>query len=160
MAEDKVILTRTGYERLQAELEQLSTEGREGLASQLAELRDDTAVEDEAILHDLLASQDKLEERIATIQRVLAAADIVDEDPDPQTASPGDRVIVWDFAEQDEIAFDLLGSAEVAFGRQGVSIESPVGKALLNRKIGDVVEVMVPDGKVKYAIRRFERIPE
>lgn len=67
---------------------------------------------------------------------------------------------VWDFGERKTFKFDLIGGEEAINGRDGVTIDSPVGKALLGHRIGDVIDVEVPDGKVRYCIRKMEPIPQ
>jgi transcription elongation factor GreA len=163
MAEnERVVLTRAGYEKLQRELNYLETEGRSEATEQLLnDAGTNTNVAEEETFRDAADQISMLEARITQLKHILADAEIVDEDPDPNTASPGDRVIVWDHQEKVELTFDLLGGAEIAMGRrQGVSVDSPVGRALLDRRIGETIEVETPDGKAKYTIRRFEEIVE
>ncbi len=161
MAEDRIILTKAGYEMLQRELEDLLGTASEEMAEQMREVHDDTEFGEEATYHDIMAAKERLDSRIARLRRILQLAEVIgDEDPDPLRVDPGERVTVWDFSENEEVVFDLLGSEEVAHGGlgRGISIESPVGRALLGRRVGDVVEVEVPDGKAKYAIRRIDRL--
>jgi transcription elongation factor GreA len=159
MANERFVLTRAGYGVLQRELEDLLRKNTEEMAEQLADVHDDTEFGEEATFFDVVMEKELLDQRIAHLRAVLARAEIVDEDPDPTRVDPGDRITAWDFAEKQEVSFDLLGSAEVTYGREGISTESPVGRALMGRKVGDVIEVDVPDGKARYAIRRIERIP-
>jgi transcription elongation factor GreA len=158
---EPIVLTRAGYEKLARELNYLLHEGREEAAEQLNDAGSDTDIAEEETFREAANNKSMLEARITQLKHTLANAEIVDEDPDPTSASPGDRVIVWDHQEKAEVTFDLLGGAEIAMGRRhGVSVDSPVGKALLNRHIGETVEVDIPDGKAKYTIRRFEKITE
>lgn len=159
MAEERFVLTKSGYTQLERELEDLLKRSAEDMAEQMADAHDDTDFGEEATFFDAVAAREQLDQRIAHLRRVLARAEIIGDDPDPTRVDPGDRVTVWDFAEQQEVTFDLLGSAEVTYGREGVSIQSPVGQALLGRSVGDVIEVDVPDGKVRYTVRKIERIP-
>jgi transcription elongation factor GreA len=157
MAAEHFILTPNGYEQLQRELEDLLAQSKE-VAEQMADVHDDTEFGEEATYHDVMANKERLDARIAHIRRVLQLAQVIgEEDPNPTRVDPGEHVTVWDFSEGEEVVFHLLGSEEVARGLPGISIESPVGRALLGRKVGDVVEVEVPDGKAKYAIRKIER---
>ena len=160
MANERFLLTRAGYELLERELEDLLRKSSEEMAEQLADVHDDTEFGEEATFFDVVMEKELLDQRIAHVRTVLARAEILDEDPDPTRVDPGDRITAWDFTEKQEVTFDLLGSPEVTFGREGISTESPVGLALLGRKVGDVIEVDVPDGKARYAIRKIERIPE
>jgi transcription elongation factor GreA len=157
---ERIVLTREGYEKLERELHYLETEGRLEAAEQLSDAGNDTDIAEEETFREAVNQKSMLEARISQLKRILADAEIVDEDPDPNSASPGDRVVVWDHQEKVEVTFDLLGGAEIAMGRRhGVSVDSPVGKALLDRRVGETVEVETPDGKAKYTIRRLEEIP-
>jgi transcription elongation factor GreA len=124
----------------------------------MADVHDDTEFGEESTYHDVMETKERLDQRIAHLRRVLQLAQIIsDEDPNPTRVDPGEQVTVWDFAEKAEVVFQILSSEEVASGLPGISFESPVGKALLGRRVGDVVEVEVPDGTAKYAIRKIER---
>lgn len=159
MAEERFVLTPNGYEQLKQELEELEARRRDE-TERLADTIDDVDPSTEmGAYFDARTMREQIDQRIIYIQRVLDRAEILGADPDPTRVDPGDRVMVWDMAAQEELQFDLLGSAEVVINDgEGVSIESPVGKALLGRRVGDVVEVEVPDGKTRYAIRNIERI--
>jgi transcription elongation factor GreA len=157
MASEQFLLTRAGYEQLQRELEDLLEQAKD-MAEQMADVHDDTEFGEEATYFDVMAAKERLDSRIAHTRRVLQSAQLIGEDdPDPTRVDPGEHVTVWDFKEHEEVTFQLLGSEEVARGLPGISIESPVGKALLGKRVGDVVEVIVPDGKARYAIRKIER---
>jgi len=160
MVEERFLLTQAGYDQLARELEILMNEESAKVAEQLADVHDDTEYGEEATFFDVVTTKERLDERINYLRRVLARAEIIGEDTDPLRVDPGERVTVWDFVEKQEIHFDLLGSPEIAQGRRGVSIESPVGRALIGKKVGDVIEVEIPDGKAHYAIRKIEPIPD
>lgn len=159
MAEEQFVLTPNGYEQLKQELAELEAR-RQDETERLADTIDDVDPSTEmAAYFDARTMQEQTDQRIIYIKRVLEQAEILGEDPDPTRVDPGDRVFVWDITAREELHFDLLGSAEVVVNDgKGVSIESPVGRALLGRSVGDVVEVEVPDGKTRYAIRNIERI--
>jgi transcription elongation factor GreA len=125
----------------------------------LNEIRNETDSEGEdPQLFNILSQKNYIDERLSNIKRILANAIVLDEDHDPDTANAGDRVVVLDIEEDEEITFDLLDSAEVVHSRRGISTKSPVGAALVGKKIGDTVTVKTPDGKVKFKILRFEDI--
>jgi transcription elongation factor GreA len=152
-------LTPTGYQNLEKELRKLENVELPDIAQRLAEVRSETDSEGEdPQLFNILSQKNYIDERIANIKRILANATVLDEDPDPDSANAGDRVVVMDLDEKEEIVFDLLDSAEVVHGRRGISTRSPVGRALLGKKVGDKVEVNTPDGKARFKILRFEEI--
>lgn len=159
MAERRFLLTRQGYHKLQRELNILTSVENSKVAEMLAEAREDDQGE-EAVFFDAMVSKERLDERVSHLQNVLARAEIIDADEDPDTITPGNRVTVYDTGEKEEFALDLLDSEEITHGRRGVSLDSPVGKALLGKQVGDRVKVEVPDGLVTYKVRSIEMIPD
>jgi transcription elongation factor GreA len=161
MQPERFTLTRDGYDALKRELEDL----QRGYDEDQAEFADVNYSPDpskeEAAYVDTKTTKERTEERIGHLQYVLERAEIVDGDPDPKRVDPGDRVTVYDMEARKTQWFDLLGSEEIMHGnREGISIESPVGKALLGHRVGDVIEVEVPDGKARYTIRKIEHLSQ
>ena len=159
MAEKRIRLTRPGYEKLRRELDILTSEENTKVAEMLAEAREDDQGE-EAVFFDAMISKERLDERVSHLQDVLARAEIIDADEDPSTVTPGNRVTVYDTAEKEELMMDLLDTEEITHGRRGVSLDSPVGRALLGKRVGDRVKVEVPDGTVIFKVRKIEMIPD
>ena len=159
MAERQILLTRSGYEKLQRELNILTSEENSKVAEMLADAREDDQGE-EAVFFDAMISKERLDERVAHLQNVLARAQVIDADEDPETITPGNRVTVYDTSEKEEFVMDLLDTEEITHGRRGVSLDSPVGRALLGKHVGDRVKVDVPDGVVTYKIRQIDMIPD
>lgn len=161
-------LTQAGYRALQTQLDELNDLRLRAIA-ELGDVDDDTGNlegEEAGAYYDAKTQVERLGERIGHIQFVLERAQVVGDDPDPTRVDPGERVTVWDFIEQRERTFDLVSSpeAELTYNRdfenRKVSMASPVGQALLGKQVGDVIEVEVPDGKTRYAIRRIEHLSE
>jgi transcription elongation factor GreA len=159
MTTDTFALTLTGYERLKAELDALLAEQRE-LVDEMEDLyRDvDRNNDEEAADFDVRTRKEYVDQRVGHLQYVLERASVMDEDPDPQRINAGDRIIVWDVEAREELTFNLVTGEESAVIGDAVTLDSPVGKALLGHMTGDTVEVSVPDGWVRYAIRRVERV--
>lgn len=157
MAEEKFTLTQQGYERLKAELDALLAEQQER-QEQLADIYRDPARtnDEEAADFDVRTMKEYVDERVGHLQYVLERAEVISEDPDPQHINAGDTIVVWDLQARQEQRFHLVSGEEVELTEDAVSVESPVGKALLGRKKGESVEVEVPDGWVRYAIRSVE----
>lgn len=160
-------LTKLGYERLQEELRSLE-EARDAQRVVLDDVDEDTGnleAEEAGAMFDAQTELERLNERIGHIQFVLERAVVRAEDPNPRKVDPGERITVWDFAEKRERRFDLVSSPEAHItyadddGRHVVSIESPVGQALLGKQVGDVAEITIPDGVTRLAVRRIEPIP-
>ena len=159
MAERRIRLTRPGYEKLKRELNILTSEENSKVAEMLAEAREDDQGE-EAVFFDAMISKERLDERVSHLQNVLARAEIIDADEDPNTITPGNRVTVYDTVEKEVFTMDLLDTEEITHGRRGVSLDSPVGRALLGKQVGDRVKIEVPDGIVTFKVRKIEMIPD
>lgn len=157
MSEERFILTRSGYQRLENELNEL-LKLQAGEIQEVAEAFDDTDFGENAAFYDAVFDKERLEARIAHLKMVLARAEIIEQDLDPERVTPGDRVVVWSEEDQEEIVFNILSTEEVAYGQEGISVESPVGRALLGHQVGDTVTVEVPIGTVRYTIRRIGMI--
>ena len=159
MTERRIRLTRQGYQKLQRELNVLTSEENSKVAEMLAEAREDDQGE-EAVFFDAMISKERLDERVSHLQNVLARAEIIDADDDPNMITPGNRITVYDTSEKEEFMMDLLDTEEITHGRRGVSLDSPVGRALLGKKVGARVKVEVPDGIVIFKVRKIEMIPD
>lgn len=159
MASERITLTRAGYERLERELRVLE-EMQSQETADVAEAFDDTDFGDNAVFYDLVFDKDRLMARIDNLRHVLSRADVIEDDPDPDRVSPGNQVTVYDFEEKEEVVFNIISAEEVRHGIRGISTESPVGRALLGQPVGEVVEVEVPAGTARYAIRKIAMIPD
>ena len=161
MSDDDFKLTPAGHKKLEHELDRLVNEEMKEISERLADVSDGILLGEEANFSDAMEEKERLESRISRLRYILARAIIIEEDEDPDSASAGDRVRVRDEDTGEELTFDLLSGHEVAFGRRrGVALDSPVGKALLNKRIGDTIEAKVPDGKVRFTILGFEEMPD
>jgi transcription elongation factor GreA len=152
IAYEGLALTRRGYERLHDELEVLTTTARAEMRDRLRDARDQGGeLSDNLQLIDALEDQGFLERRITALEEALASAQVVDEPPDDGTIGVGTRVRLRDVETGRAADHELVGSMEVGPGDGTVSSESPIGRALLGRRAGDVIDVQVPRGT-----RRFE----
>ena len=163
MAEESFVLSRTGYEALQRELAALEAEHKQQQADFEGANEDPDSSPEEGASFDTRTTKEYLEERIGHIKLVLEHAEIVENDPHPKAVHPGERVTVWDVHDKQERMFNVVSSAETVYARndiqgQEVSVDSPVGQALLGKHVGDMVQVDVPDGKAHYAVRRIESL--
>src|ERR1700694_2107774 len=114
-AQNRFVLTRAGYNKLQQELEESLAKQRsdQGYLADVSDSSDPTP--DEATSEDARETTDRDDEHVLQLQRILADAEVIDEDPDPLRINVGDRVTVWSFADKQSEQFDLIGGAEVAF---------------------------------------------
>lgn len=165
MAEEEFILTPAGYKNLQAQLDELMAQRGRDVVN-LDEVDDDSGNlegEEAGAFYESKTSLERVDERIGHIRFVLERARVESEDPNPHGVDPGEEVVLWDFVDRTERTYCVIDGeeAQMTYNRLDrgtvVSSNSPVGKALLGARVGDVVEVDVPDGKARYAIRRITR---
>lgn len=150
------ILTREGYNGLKAEVSQLESELQE-LADELRDVKyHDEHNHEDPHIYNVQSQVDYVRERLNKLKNILDQAEVLDEDPDPNSASPGDIVHVQDMVTGEAMSFQLLDGVEIIQGRRGVALDSPVGKAMLGKRIGDVIVADIPDGVACYKITGFE----
>ena len=140
-----VILTPEGLEKLKAELEDLTTTKRREVAERIKEAREFGDISENSEYDDAKNEQAMLETRIAQLEEKIRSASVVDPDEvDTEIVQVGNAVSVR-FDDGKEQTFTIVGSAE-AKPPARLSNESPIGKALLGHRKGDVIEVSLPNG--------------
>ena len=145
-----VVLTPEGYEALKTELDTLRGEGRRHIAERIRVAREFGDIAENAEYDDAKNEQAMLEQRIAQMEERVRRAIVVDKDQvDTGVVSVGVKVHVKDQKTGDSRKFQLVGSAEANPAEERLSHESPIGKALMGRKRGEIVSVEVPRGPAK-----------
>jgi transcription elongation factor GreA len=153
VVEKDVILTQSGFEKLKATIEELETVKRREVADRIKAAREFGDISENSEYDDAKNEQALLENRIARLKEQLRAARVIDTTDIPKdVVSIGSKVKVKyvDDGETDE--YEIVGSAEADPANNRLSNESPVGKAVLGHKKGDVVEVAAPSGAIKLQI--------
>lgn len=158
MAEKEVYLTSEGYEKIESELDELKVVKRKEIADRIKQALAFGDISENSEYDEAKNEQAQLEERIAKLEAILRNAKIIDEDDiSTDTVAIGAKVRILDLEFDDEFKYIIVGSTEADPEEDKISNESPVGKALLGRKIGEIVEVQVPDGIIKYKILEISR---
>ena len=149
--EKQELLTQDGYNKLEEELEYLKTVKRKEVAERLKVAISFGDLSENAEYDEAKNEQAKLEEQILKLDEKLRKAVIIDESQiDLDIVMVGSIVKLYDFDFDEEIEYSIVGSAEADPFEGKISNESPVGKALLGARVGEVVEVQVPDGANKF----------
>jgi transcription elongation factor GreA len=149
----EVILTREGYEKLKKEIEHLSTEKRREVADRIRVAREFGDIAENSEYDDAKNEQALVEHRIALLEdRLLTARVIEKKDIAKDVVSVGSKVKLRDIAANKTFEYQIVGSAEANPADQKLSNESPVGKAIIGKKKGEVVEVTAPRGALKFKI--------
>ncbi|NLY77920.1 MAG: transcription elongation factor GreA [Tissierellia bacterium] len=158
MVEKDVFLTREGLERLEGELEKLKTVRRKEVAERIKQALAFGDISENSEYDEAKNEQAQLEERIVKIESILRNAKLIDDDEiSTDVVTLGSKVVVKDLEYDEEMEYTIVGSAEADPFNGKISNESPVGRALLGKKEGDIVEVHVPDGSIKYQIVSITR---
>ena len=149
----EIILTAEGYEKLKQEIEFLQTEKRREVAERIRVAREFGDIAENAEYDDAKNEQAMLEHKIAQLEeRLLSARVITKKEISKDTVSVGSKVRIRDVAAKQTFEYHIVGSAEANPAENKLSNESPVGKAIMGHKKGDVVEVAAPRGALKFKI--------
>ncbi len=149
----EVILTKEGYEKLKQEIEYLSNDKRREVAERIRHAREFGDIAENAEYDDAKNEQALLEHRIAMLEERLRSARVIEKkDVAKDVVSIGSIVRLRDLEAGKTVEYRIVGSAEANPSESKLSNESPVGKAILGRKKGEVVEVAAPRGSLKFKI--------
>jgi transcription elongation factor GreA len=151
--ERDVLLTQEGYEKLQEELQSLSTDKRREVADRIRVAREFGDISENSEFDDAKNEQMLLEKQIAKLEERLRSARIIDPtDADVGAVGVGLEVTVKDVDRKRDSTYRIVGSAEADPSAGRLSNESPVGRALMGKKKGETIEVSVPAGVLKLKI--------
>lgn len=148
-------LTRERYEELKKELETLKSEGRADIAEHLKRAKEYGDLSENAEYTEAREQQNLIESRIFELEELLKSAVVIaKEEVAAEVARVGDMVTVE--KNGTKVVYTIAGSYDAKPEEGKISDESPLGKAFLGRKAGDVVNVVTPAGKVAYKILKVE----
>ncbi len=158
MVSKEVILTHSGLEKLEKELEHLKSVKRKEVASRIKVAIDFGDISENSEYEDAKNEQAFIEGRIITLEKMLRNATLIDEgEINTEVASVGSTVTLRDLEYNEDIDYTIVGTAEANPGDNKISNESPVGKAILGQPVGSIVEVSVPAGIIKYQIMSIKK---
>jgi len=152
MPEKEVILTLDGLKKLEEELEVLKTQRRREVAERIKQAIEFGDISENSEYEDAKTEQAFIEGRIITLEKMLRNAKVIDDNEEKDHVSVGSTIVLKDIEFGDEEEYTIVGSAEADPAVKKISNESPVGKAVLGRAKGNVVEVNVPAGVLHYEI--------
>lgn len=159
MAEKKNILTYAGLRKLEDELQDLKVNKRSEVAEKIKEAREQGDLSENAEYDAAKDEQRDIEARIEEIENILKNAEVVDEDDiDTKTINVGCKVKLLDKEYDEELEFKIVGSTEASSLNGMISNESPLGSALIGKKVGSVVSVETQEGVAEYEVLAIERV--
>ena len=145
--EKQTVFTRQDYNKLSAELNRLKTEGRDDIAEKIKEARSHGDLSENAEYDEAMNEQAKMEAEIAKLEADLRNAKILDEkELTTESIHIGSKVKLYDMDYEEEVEYKILGKSDIDNGI--ISDLSPVGSAIMGKKVGDIVSVNTPTGKV------------
>jgi transcription elongation factor GreA len=153
MANERVPITREGYEKLKADLERMQGVEMLELSRRIAEARSHGDLSENAEYHAAREDQGHLQARIDFLKDKIARAYIVDRSSLPaDTVVFGARVRIKDLESGEEEVYELVGPGEEDYENNKILTTSPRGQGLLGKKLGDVAEFKVPRGLLRYEV--------
>ena len=145
--EKQTVFTREDYNKLSEELNRLKTEGRDDIAEKIKEARSHGDLSENAEYDEAMNEQAKLEAEIAKLEADLRNAKILDEEElTTESIHIGSKVKLFDMEYDEEVEYKILGKSDLENGV--ISDLSPVGAAIMGKKVGDIAEVHTPNGKI------------
>jgi transcription elongation factor GreA len=153
MANDRIPMTREGFEKLKADLDRMQHAEMMEVARRIAAARDMGDLSENAEYHAAREDQGMLQARIDALKDKLARAYLVDRSTLPaDTVVFGTRVRIKDLDSGEEEVYELVGPGDEDYDNNKILTTSPRGQGLLGKKLGDVAVIQIPRGQIRYEI--------
>jgi transcription elongation factor GreA len=154
MSVERIPMSREGYEKLKADLDRMQNAEMIEITKRVAAARAHGDLSENAEYHAAREDQGMLQARIEALSDKLSRGYIVDPNHAPSdSVAFGCRVVVKDLDMDEEEAFELVGPGDEDYNKNKILTTSPIGQGLMGKKQGDVVEIQVPMGKLRFEIR-------
>ena len=158
MEAKKNILTYEGLKKYEEELQELRVVRRREVAQKIKEAREQGDLSENAEYDAAKDEQRDIEARIEELEKILKNVEVVDEDEvDLDKINIGCKVKILDIEYNEELEYKIVGSTEANSLKGKISNESPVGKALMGTKVGDVITVETPAGSFQYKVLEIQK---
>ena len=158
MNEERIPMTREGYDKLVKEIEHLKTAKRREIADDIAKARAFGDLKENAEYDAAKNSQALNEKRISEYEDRLGRVQIIDETKIPKgQVFIGATVLLKDLKNQDEFSYSIVTQDEANFDEGKLSVTSPIAKGLLGLKVGDIAEIKIPAGTLRYKVLKISR---
>lgn len=159
MAEKKILLTEEGLKKFEEELENLKSVRRIEIAARLKEAIALGDLSENSEYEDAKNEQAFIEGRIAELEEQIRNSEIIASGGKGKGKGKvrlGNTVVIKDLEFDEDMEYTIVGSAEAAPAEFKISNESPVGEAIIDKKVGDIVEVNAPVGVLRYKILKIK----
>lgn len=159
MSQEEIILTKEGLAKLEAELDDLKYVKRKELAERIKLAISYGDLKENSEYHSAKNDQSFMETRILILEKMLRNVRVVDADQlDVSKVSIGSTVILNDIEFAEQIAYKIVGSEEADVAENKISYESPLGKELLGKSVGDIIHVQAPVGIIQYELLEIKAL--
>jgi len=155
---DKIPLTRSGYDKLDAELKHLKSVERPSIIRAIAEAREHGDLSENAEYHSAKEKQSFIEGRIKELESVISRADVIDPSKMTGPIKFGATVQLVDEDTDEEKTFQIVGEYEADIENGRLNLKSPLARALIGKEEGDSVEVRTPGGERSYEILKVSYV--
>lgn len=154
---EKFPITAAGFVRMEAELKQLKSVDRPAVIAAISEARAHGDLSENAEYAAAKEKQSFIEGRIGELEARISRADVIDvKSLKNDTIKFGASVTLVDVETEDKTTYQIVGEYEAEIKENKISITAPIAKALINKKLGDVVEVKTPKGSKEYEVLAIE----
>ena len=150
---DIIYLSKDGYDNLKEELHRLKTIERPNIINQIAEARDKGDLSENAEYDAAKEAQGLLESRISKLEIDLSNSRVIDESKlNNNNVSLLSKVTIKNIANNNEMTYTIVSESEADLSQKKISASSPIGKGLIGKKVGDITDIVVPNGTLKFEI--------
>jgi transcription elongation factor GreA len=146
-------LTQEGFDRLNAELEEMKSNGRRKIAAAIAEARDKGDLSENAEYDAAKDAQGMLELKINEMEKAMANARILDESQlDISKVTILSKVTIKNLKNNKEVTYKLVSESEADLKSKRISVSSPIGEGLLGKKVGEIAKITTPAGIIEFEV--------
>ena len=154
----QIVVTASSFQKLKDELDYLKNVKRKEAAENVGIARSYGDLSENSEYDEAKNEQAKVEAQISELEETIAHAKVIsDHEIQTDTVNVGVTVTIYDMDFDEELAYTIVSSREVDPLNNMISDQSPIGKALIGTKVGDVVSVEVPDGIAKFKVMNIEK---
>lgn len=154
----QIVVTESSYQKLKEELDYLKNVKRKEAAENVGIARSFGDLSENSEYDEAKNEQAKIEAQISELEETIGHAKVIsDHEIQTDMVSVGVSVTVYDMEYDEEVEYQIVSSREVDPLENRISDQSPIGRALIGTKIGDIVSVEVPDGVAKFKVMKIEK---
>ena len=150
-----IYLSKQGLDNLKLELNKLKSIDRPNIINQIAEARDKGDLSENAEYDAAKEAQGLLEARIAKLENDIANSRVLDKVTDTSTVHLLTEVVIKNLQNGVEMKYAIVSESEADFKNKKISVESPIGKGLMGKSVGDIARIKVPNGIIEFEVMQI-----